>query len=133
LDFENIKLNNFFKNKLNYRLNKIHITALEARIIVSFYDSDNDGNLNYTELLNLILSDSNIIIRKKTREMIGYENGFTLTNGLEFSLTNVLEKELELARRVEKSLKELTNRLDYCLLDIYSLLKGQDTYISEAR
>lgn len=133
MDFENIKLNNFFKNKLNYRLNKIHITALEARIIVSFYDSDNDGNLNYTELLNLILSDSNIIIRKKTREMIGYENGFTLTNGLEFSLTNVLEKELELARRVEKSLKELTNRLDYCLLDIYSLLKGQDTYISEAR
>ena len=114
-------------------MNKIHATAPEARLIVSFYDSDFDGNLNYLEFLNMILSDSNITIRRICRENIGYKTGFPLNYDMEYSLSKVLEKELELARAVEIIVGELKSRYDFNLLDIYGLIQGSGAYISEAR
>ena len=114
-------------------MNKIYATAPEARLIVSFYDSDYDGNLNYTEFLNMILSDSNYNVRRISREKIGYKAGFPLTYNMEYSLTKVLEKELELARAIEIIVAEIRNRFDFNLLDIYGLIQGGSSYISEAR
>lgn len=114
-------------------MNKIYATVTEARLIISFYDSDYDGNLNYLEFLNMILSDSNMKIRRLSRENIGYKNGFALTYNMEYSLLKVLEKELELARAIEIIVAEMKSRYDFNLLDIYSLIQGAGTYISEAR
>lgn len=114
-------------------MNKISATAPETRLIVSFYDSDYDGNLNYTEFLNMILSDSNLTIRRISRESIGYKTGFPLTYDMEYSLAKVLERELELARAIAIIVAELKNRYDFKLLDVYSLIQGAGSYISEAR
>jgi len=114
-------------------MNKIYATAPEARLIVAFYDSNYDGNLNYIEFLNMILSDTNITIRRKSREKIAYKTGFPLSYTMEYSLLKVLEKELELARVVEIIIGELKNRFDYNLLEIYGLIQGPGSYISEAR
>ncbi len=115
------------------RLNKIYVTPPEARLIVSFYDSDYDGNLNYIEFLNMVLSDSNLTVRRISREKIGYKTGFPLTFDMEYSLAKVLERELELARAIELIVAELKNRYDFNLLDVYSLIQGAGLYISEAR
>lgn len=114
-------------------MNKIYVTPPEARLILTFYDSDYDGNLNYTEFLNMILSDSNFTIRRISRENIGYKTGFPLTYNMEYSLLKVLERELELVRAIEIIVAQIKNRYDFNLLDVYSLIQGAGTYISEAR
>ncbi len=114
-------------------MNKIYATPPEARLIVSFYDSDYDRNLNYTEFLNLILSDSNFTVRKNPREKCAYKRGFPMSYTMEHSLLKLLEKELELAREVEIIVGEIKNRIDYNLLDIHALIQGPGTNISQAR
>jgi len=81
----------------------------------------------------MILSDSNITIRRISRENIGYKTGFPLSIDMEFYLAKVLEKELELARAIEIIVAELQNRYDFNLLEVYSLIQGAGSYISEAR
>lgn len=105
----------------------------EARIIVSFYDSNYDGNLNYTEFLNMILSDGNYPIRRLSRDRIGYRTGFPITYDIESALAKLLEKELDLARTVELIISDIKARYDFNILDIYSLIQGNGHFISSER
>jgi len=110
--------------------NSIYCTASEARIILSFYDSNYDGNLNYSEFLNMILSDSNYSLRRLSRDRIGYSSSSILSYDVEYSLTRLFERELELARAVEMLTNEIKARYDYNVLDIYTLIQGYGNFIS---
>jgi hypothetical protein len=79
--------------------NSIYCTNSEARLMLSFYDSNSDGNLNYTEFLNMILSDSNYSIRRLARDRIGYRSGYILSYDVEYALSKLFERELELESR----------------------------------
>lgn len=117
----------FFKN------NSIYCTNSEARLMLSFYDSNYDGNLNYTEFLNMIISDSNYSIRRLARDRIGYRSGNILTYDVEYALTKVFERELELARAVEILVADIKARYDFNVLDIYTLIQGYGNFISSER
>ena len=110
--------------------NSVYCTTAEARLILSFYDSNYDGNLDYTEFLNLILSDSNYNLRRLSREKIGYSSSNILTYDVEYSLTRFFERELELARAVEMLTSEIKARYDFNVLDIYTLIQGDSNFIS---
>ena len=113
--------------------NSIYCTNTEARLMLSFYDSNSDGNLNYTEFLNMILSDSNYSIRRLARDRIGYRSGNVLTYDVEYALTRLMERELELARAVEMLVADARARYDFNCLDLYSLIQGYGNYISSER
>lgn len=113
--------------------NSIYCTNSEARLMLSFYDSNYDGNLNYTEFLNMILSDSNYSIRRLARDRIGYRLGNILAYDVEYHLSRLLERELELARSVELLVADVRARYDYNVLDIYSLIQGYGNFISSER
>lgn len=113
--------------------NSIYCTNSEARLMLSFYDSNYDGNLNYTEFLNMILSDSNYSIRRLARDRIGYRSGNILTYDVEYSLTRLFERELELARAVEMLVADVRARYDFNVLDIYTLIQGYGNFISSER
>ena len=113
--------------------NSIYCTEAEARLILSFYDSNYDGNLNYTEFLNMILSDSNYSIRRLARDRIGYRSGMNLTYDVEYSLTRLFERELELARAIEMLVADVRARYDFNALDIYTLIQEYGNFISSER
>ena len=101
--------------------------------MLSFYDSNSDGNLNYTEFLNMILSDSNYSIRRLARDRIGYRSGYILSYDVEYALSKLFERELELARAVEMLVNDVRARYDFNILDIYTLIQGYGTFISSER
>ena len=111
-------------------MNSVYCTLAEARIIINFYDSNFDGNLNYSEFLNLIFSESDCAQRKIARERIGYKKSYALSYDVEQSLICLLERELDLARAVDFLVAQLKARYDYNVLDIYSLIQGYGSYIT---
>lgn len=86
--------------------------------------------MNYTEFLNLILSESDYTQRKIARERIGYKKTYALSYDVEYSLVKLLERELDLARAVDLLITDLKARYDYNVLDIYSLIQGYGSYIT---
>lgn len=114
-------------------MNSIYCTLAEARVIISFYDSNFDGNLNYNEFINLIISESNYAMRKIARERSGYKKSYALPYDVEFGLVRLLERELDLARAVELLVADLKARYDFNILDIFSLIQGYANHISIER
>ena len=101
---------------LNYK--EIYANECEISLLIFFYDQDNDGSLSYPEFLNLIQSEKSII--KTNRN----SNIKELPYNIEYSLGNLLEKEIELSRQLIPLLEELRNRNDFNIHNIFHLIKG---------
>ena len=101
---------------LNYK--EIYANECEISLLIFFYDQDNDDSLSYPEFLNLIQSEKSII--KTNRN----SNIKELPYNIEYSLGNLLEKEIELSRQLIPLLEELRNRNDFNIHNIFHLIKG---------
>ena len=101
---------------LNYK--EIYANECEISLLIFFYDQDNDGSLSYPEFLNLIQSEKSII--KTNRN----SNIKELPYNIEYSLGTLLEKEIELSRKLIPLLEELRNRNDFNIHNIFHLIKG---------
>ena len=101
---------------LNYK--EIYTNECEISLLIFFYDQDNDGSLSYPEFLNLIQSEKSII--KTNRN----SNIKELPYNIEYSLGTLLEKEIELSRKLIPLLEELRNRNDFNIHNIFHLIKG---------
>ncbi len=104
---------------------------MEAKTIISFYDSDFDGILSFVEFLNMILSDSDFSKRRIVKDGKNSSRAkYGLNHDIEFSLVLLLEKELDLARAIDLLLNEIKCRFDYNIFDIYSAIQGYGDYIT---
>jgi len=81
----------------------------------------------------MILSDQNVIIKRNFIEKIAYKRGHSISNELEFAFSQLIEKELDLAKEIEEIFSGIKNRNDLNLLDAFDLIQGDGNYISEAR
>jgi hypothetical protein len=124
---DELNIVDFLKN------NSVYCTSNEARIMLSFYDSNYDGNLNYSEFLNMIISDSNYSLKRLSKIKVGYNCSNILPYDVEYSLARFFERELELSRAVEMITSEINNRYDFNVLDIYSLIQANENFISPER
>lgn len=99
----------------------------EARFIISFYDSNFDGNLNYTEFLNILISEHNYTLRRIALDRLGSSyNNFrrvVLPFDVEYAMTKLLERELELVRNLEFLLNDIRARYDFNVLDLFSSMQ----------
>ena len=109
------------------KAHSIYISSAEAQQIVASYDSDLNGNLNYSEFLNLIVSRSNYVLRNSALNTSNYNPFNPLPYDVEYSLVRIFEKEIDFARNQTMLVKDLNLRYDfnacdaYRVLDVYSL------------
>ncbi|MCQ2820660.1 MAG: EF-hand domain-containing protein [archaeon] len=104
---------------LNYLRNKgTFATPNEAELIILFYDQDGDGLLSFSEFLNMIKSVKSI--KKRTETNASGELSFNI----DYSLTKLLEKEIEFSRKVIPLLEDLQFRTDFNIHAIFHLIAG---------
>ena len=105
--------------------NGIEITDQEAKLIILFYDINSDGNLSYDEFINLVRSEKSSFNIKSFR--IQDSN---LSFNINYSLCKLFQKEIEVSKRIFSSLKELRNKKDFNIHNLYHIMKS-NTFITE--
>lgn len=64
------------------------------------------------------------------RERTVFKKSFPLSYDVEYSLSKLLERELNLARAVEIVVGEIKARYDFNILNLYTAVQGYKNYIS---
>ena len=106
-----------------------HISEGEAFTLVQFFDSNGNNRLSFQEFLQMILPCENNVLRNITldrpsRRVTRYD---TLPRDIELSITSVIEKEIDLQRRLEVLKRELEVQYDY---SPYAAFRSVDRYNS---
>jgi hypothetical protein len=70
------------------------------------------------------LSDTNYSLRRLARDKVGSSTRFNLSYDVEYSLTKLFERELDLVRNLELGLSDLKSRYDFNVYDLYSILEA---------
>ena len=105
-------------NILNFlRYKNIPVNNLEVFFLIFFYDLDFDGFLSYPEFLNLIQSEKSLMKQIDTNKRID-----KLSYNIEYSLTKLLEKEIILSRNLLNLLKNLQNKCDFNIHNIFHFI-----------
>ena len=97
----------------------IYCSQIESQFLILFYDEDNDGSLSYYEFINLVQSS---LSKETTPNSSPQHNSISIT--IEHSFTKLLEKEIELARRLLSLLTDLKMRCDFNVHDIFHAMKS---------
>lgn len=114
--------------------NKIPCTLEELQFLILLYDENFDAKLSYSEFLNLVLSDNDFNLRKRTRERIcsNVDNTNDIPFNVEYSLVKLFQKELDLIRSTRLLIQELKKCYDFNVHDLFHYLKGYGDITSES-
>ncbi len=105
-------------NIINFlRFKNIPVNNFEVYFLIFFYDLDFDGYLSYSEFLNLIQSEKSLMKQIDTNKRID-----KLSYNIEYSLTKLLEKEIILTRNLLNLLKNLQNKCDFNIHNIFHFI-----------
>ena len=85
--------------------------------------------MNYSEFLNLILSDADYSL-KKTAERLAFTMR-TVNFEVEYSISKLLERELDLVRSLDLALSDVRARYDFNVYDLYSSIQSFSYLTSE--
>ena len=129
--FKNIDLED--KNKIdcfaliNYlKIKGIYCTEEEASLIILFYDQDYDNALSYPEFINLIQSD------KVLKKSLNTSPKDKINFNVDYSLCKLLEKEVELARKIINALQDIKCRYDFNIHNLFHKLKYFNSITNES-
>jgi Ca2+-binding EF-hand superfamily protein len=106
-----------------------HVSESEAFTLVQFFDSNGNNRLSYQEFLQMLLPCENNVLRNITldrpsRRITRYDR---LPRDIELSISAILEKEIDLQRRLEVLKRELEVQYDY---SPYAAFRSVDRYNS---
>ena len=118
---KNNKLNasdilNFLKDK------NIFSTEAEVKLLILFYDTDLDTNLNFEEFINLIES-------KSSPKKDFMENNEPINFALEYSLTKLLEKEIIYSRKIITLFEDLRGFNHFNIHNIFHSIKSDENNV----
>ena len=92
-----------------------HVSESESFSLVQFFDSNGNNKLSFQEFIQMLLPCENNVLRNITldrpsRRVTRYDH---LPRDIELCLTNIIEKEIDLQRRLEILKRELEVQYDY--------------------
>lgn len=92
-----------------------HVLESEAYNLVQFFDSNGNGRLSFQEFLQMVLPCEDNLLRNMTLDRPSARVGRYdhLPRDIELALTSVIEKEIDLQRRLEILKRELEVQYDY--------------------
>lgn len=93
----------------------VFLSTSEAQQIIYHYDADLSATLNYSEFLNLVVSERNLFL-KTSSSLRSYE---AVSSDIEYSFVRLLEKELEFVRSLSIAIRELSLAYDFNVLDAF--------------
>ena len=128
--FFDVENNNFINNSNIIEFLQTKSIFIDENIcnkIINFYDTENKKNLNYSEFLNLILNDENVLLNKINNFPT---KKFNLSFDIEYYLCKLLEKEILLVKNLEKLLFKLKERKDFSTFDLFLILKEENNFVS---
>lgn len=104
----------------------VYCSLDEARTLILFYDTNNDGVLSYSEFLDLVKSEKAIT---NSSSLTGINK---LSFNITYGLTKILEKEVNLIRKLSFLISELKLRNDFSIDEIFNFLKSWDSITCES-
>ena len=128
--FFDVENNNFINNSNIIEFLQTKSIFIDENIcnkIINFYDTENKKNLNYSEFLNLILNDENVLLNKINNFPT---KNFNLSFDVEYYLCKLLEKEILLVKNLDKLLFKLKERKDFSTFDLFFILKEENNFVS---
>jgi len=98
-----------------------HVAESELYQLVRFFDSDDDGRLSFQDFLQMLLpcEDNtlrNMTIDRPSRRIGRYD---MLPRDIELCLAQVIEREIDMQRRIDVLKRDLVCRFDYTPLAAY--------------
>jgi Ca2+-binding EF-hand superfamily protein len=92
-----------------------HVSESEAYTLVQFFDSNGDGRLTYQEFIQMVLPCEDNYLRNVTLDRYAVRVGRYdhLPRDIELALTSVIEKEIDLQRRLESLKRDMQLQYDY--------------------
>jgi Ca2+-binding EF-hand superfamily protein len=118
------ELGNFLRDNQCY-----HISESELHTLTMFFDSNGNQRLSFQEFLQMVLPCEDNYLRNRTLDRPSRHVGRydMLPRDIELALTNVIEKEIDLQRRLEALKRELECQYDY---SPYAAFRSVDRYNS---
>lgn len=103
------------------RRHSIYCGSFDAQQIIFQYDQDLSGTLSYSEFVNMIVSERNVILRNSSLSSTG-RSIYPVPFDCEFSLVRLLEKELDYVKCLSAAIRELNLRYDFSILEAFKAL-----------
>jgi len=108
---------------LNYLRDHRNFTISESETyrLVKFFDSDEDGRLSFQDFLQMLLPCTDNLLRNITLDRPSFRVGRfdSLPYDIERSLCEIIEKEIDLQRRLDILKRDLEVRYDFSTLSAY--------------
>ena len=108
--------------------NKIDTTESDCFYVLKGYDQDNDDKLTYKEFIKIILPSYNPELHEKACIKQSTETTeFTIPYDIEYSLTQLLEKEIKMYRELDAQKGKLNVRFDYSISSLFEEITDSKT------
>lgn len=102
------------------KINSMHCSMKEAMMIILFFDLNNKLSLSYSNFICLIIGKTNLV----NRSISNLANNINaLPYSIEYAMSRLLEKEIELVRTITPLIDDIKSRKDFCVYDMFNELK----------
>ena len=125
------------ENLMNFLLEQnIPHSIIDVNYLYYFYDKDNDNALDFNELLNLLIPDSNYFYKIYFKQKYN-DNNFNLKkynqNNTDYNELNILASEIQFAKKINEMIQNIKyNSKNFSLEDIYLAIKGYSFITAES-
>jgi len=106
------------------RENNFTVLERDVRNVFRAYSTSPDGRLTYTDFLELVLPRTNTVLREIATQRDSYHvaEDEILPYEVELGLAKILDKEVNLSRKVELLKEDLVSRYDFNLRTIHEIV-----------